>query len=110
MLLATRPPVYFFVALVALLPQTPTVAQEKTEAVKPVRMGCGLMTFETVPGWGLRPDGNSPLGATHGSVVIDKAGHIYTSTEQGVFAFTPDGIIVKSYLGPKYSSLHDMEI
>ncbi len=52
------------------------LAQEKTKAV---RMGCGLMTFDTVPGWGLRPDGQSAIGPTHGSVVIDKAGNIYTS-------------------------------
>ncbi len=102
--------VTIFATLIPLLLSEPTVAQEKTEAVKPVRMGCGMMTFDTVPGWGLRPDGNSPLGSTHGSVVIDKAGHIYTSTEQGVFAFTPDGVVVKSYLGPEYSSMHDMEI
>ena len=29
------------------------------------------MTFDTVPGWGLRPDGASALGPTHGAVVID---------------------------------------
>ena len=32
----------------------------------PVRMGCGRMTFDTVPGWGLRPDGRSALGPTRG--------------------------------------------
>ena len=26
---------------------------------QPVRMGCGLMTFDTVPNWGLAPDGKS---------------------------------------------------
>ena len=70
--------VYAFVILLTLLPLTGAATQEKTETVKPVRMGCGLMTFETVPGWGLRPDGNSSLGATHGSVVIDKA--VYCTT------------------------------
>jgi hypothetical protein len=80
------------------------------EAVKPVRMGCGLMTFETVPGWGLRPDGQSPLGPTHGSVVIDKAGNIFTSTNQGVFVFSPDGKVVQTYLGPQYSNIHDMKL
>jgi DNA-binding beta-propeller fold protein YncE len=99
-----------FAVLISVLLGNTTVAQEKTEEVKPVRMGCGLMTFETVPGWGLRPDGKSPLGRTHGSVVVDKAGHVYTSTNQGVFVFTPDGIVVKSYLGPKYSCMHDIEI
>jgi DNA-binding beta-propeller fold protein YncE len=80
------------------------------EAVKPVRMGCGLMTFDTVPGWGLRPDGQSPLGPTHGSVVIDKAGNIFTSTNQGVFVFSPDGKVVQTYLGPQYSNIHDMKL
>ena len=76
----------------------------------PVRMGCGVMTFETVPGWGLRPDGSSALGPTHGGVVVDKAGNIYTSAEKGVVVFSPDGKVVHEYLGKDYSNLHDMEI
>lgn len=82
-------------------------AAEKTQ---PVRMGCGLMTFDTVPGWGNRPDGSSALGPTHGAVVIDKAGNIYTSANKGVVVFSPDGKVVQSYLGDKYSNIHDMEI
>ena len=83
------------------------LAQEKT---KPVRMGAGIMTFDTVPGWGLRPDGNSPLGRTHGGVVVDQQGYIYTTAKDGVFIFSPDGTVVKSYLGADYSSIHDLEI
>jgi hypothetical protein len=83
------------------------LAQDKPE---PVRMGCGIMTFDTVPGWGLRPDGNSALGPTHGAVVINKAGNIYTSTQQGVFIFSPDGKVMHTYLGAEYSNIHDMEI
>lgn len=75
-----------------------------------VRMGCGDMTFETVPGWGLRPDGSSPLGPTHGAVVVDSKGNIYTSANAGVFVFSPEGQVIQSYLGPQYASLHDMEI
>ena len=90
----------FFVAV-------PALSQEK---VKPVRMGCGIMTFDTVPGWGLRPDGQSALGPTHGAVVIDKAGNIYTSAIKGVIVFSPDGKVIQEYLGDKYSSIHDMEI
>ena len=82
-------------------------AQEKA---KPVRMGSGLMTFETVPGWGLRPDGSSALGPTHGAVVIDKAGNIYTSANKGVVVFSPDGKVIREYLGKNYSNMHDMEI
>jgi hypothetical protein len=77
---------------------------------KPVRMGCGLMTFDTVPGWGLRPNGESAIGPTHGSVVIDEAGNIYTSARAGVFVFSPDGKVIHSYLGKEYSDIHDMEI
>ncbi len=82
-------------------------AQEKTA---PVRMGCGEMTFDTVPGWGLRPDGKSAIGSTHGSVVIDSAGNIYTSAKEGVFVFSPEGAVIHSYLGKDYSNIHDMEI
>jgi hypothetical protein len=85
--------------------------QEKAEQKqKPVRMGCGIMTFETVPGWGLRPSGESPLGPTHGGVVIDQAGNIYTSAKAGVFVFSPEGKVIQSYLGKDYSDIHDMEI
>lgn len=80
------------------------------ENAKPVRMGCGIMTFDTVPGWGLRPDGSSAIGSTHGAVVVDEAGNIYTSAKAGVFVFSPDGKVIHSYLGDKYSNIHDMEI
>lgn len=75
-----------------------------------VRMGCGQMTFDTVPGWGLRPDGSSPLGPTHGSVVVDSAGNIYTSAKKGVVVFSPEGQVIREYLGADYSNIHDMEI
>ena len=77
---------------------------------QPVRMGCGIMTFDTVPGWGLGADGKSVLGQTHGGVVVDKAGTIYTSAHAGVFAFSPEGKVIRSFLGDKYSDIHDMKI
>jgi hypothetical protein len=85
----------------------PVLAAEKAQ---PVRMGCGLMTFDTVPGWGLGPDGKSVIGPCHGSVVVDKDGNIYTSAHAGVFVFSPDGKVVRSFLGDKYSDIHDMKI
>jgi DNA-binding beta-propeller fold protein YncE len=78
--------------------------------VQPVRMGSGIMTFDTVPKWGLRPDGNSAIGPTHGGVVVDKKGNIYTSADQGVFVFSPEGQVIHSYLDADYTKLHDMEI
>lgn len=93
--------------LVAIVTPLASKAQEKQ---KPVRMGAGLMTFDTVPGWGLRPDGKSAIGPTHGSVVIDSAGKIYTSAQDGVFVFSPEGAVVNSFLGKDYSNIHDMKI
>jgi hypothetical protein len=78
--------------------------------VQPVRMGCGIMTFDTVPGWGLGEDGKSVIGSTHGSVVIDKSGNIYTSSSLGVFVFSPEGKVIRRFVGDKYSNIHDMKI
>jgi hypothetical protein len=102
-------------ATLALLVAIPSFSEETSstpaqKTVKPVRMGDGIMTFDTVPGWGLRPDGQSALGPTHGAVVIDKAGNIYTSADKGVVVFSPDGKVVQEYLGEPYTRLHDMEI
>jgi 6-bladed beta-propeller len=83
---------------------------QAADTPQPVRMGCGLMTFDTVPGWGLGPNGKSVIGSCHGSVVVDKEGNIYTSAHAGVFVFSPEGKVVRSFLGDKYSDIHDMKI
>ncbi len=80
------------------------------EKVAPVRMGCGLMTFDTVPGWGLSAEGKSIIGPTHGGVVVDKAGNIFTSADIGVFVFSPDGKVIRRFVGDEYSKIHDIEI
>src|SRR5947209_15327282 len=96
------------VALALLFGLAPPVLAADTG--QPVRMGCGQMTFDTVPGWGLGPDGKSVIGPCHGSVVVDKEGNIYTSAHAGVFVFTPEGKVVRSFLGDRYSDIHDMKI
>jgi len=68
------------------------------------------MTFDTVPEWANGPDGKSVLGATHGGVVVDKEGNIYTSAKIGVFCFSPDGKLVRKFLEGDYTQLHDMKI
>jgi hypothetical protein len=85
----------------------PISAADKSQ---PVRMGCGLMTFDTVPGWGLSPEGKSVLGPTHGGVVVDSAGNIYTSAYIGVFVFSPDGKVIRRFVGDEYAHIHDMEV
>ncbi len=76
----------------------------------PVRMGCGIMTFDTVPGWGLSAEGKSQIGPTHGGVVVDKAGNVYTSADMGIFVFSPDGKLIRRFVGPEYTQTHDIEI
>ena len=85
----------------------PAFAAEKQE---PVRIGRGVMTFDTVPGWGLSAEGKSVIGPTHGGVVVDKAGNVYTSADIGVFVFSPDGKVIRRFLGDEYTKIHDLEI
>lgn len=90
-----------------VLAEDPAAGKAK---VQPVRTGSGIMTFETVPGWGLGENGKSVIGPTHGGVVIDKAGNIYTSAQVGVFVFSPDGKVIRRFVGDEYSNIHDMKI
>jgi outer membrane protein assembly factor BamB len=85
-------------------------AQAADSQVKPVRMGSGNMTFDTVPGWGLLPDGRSALGPTHGGVAIDKAGNVFVSAKKGVVVFAPDGKVVNTFEGQHFTQLHDIKI
>ncbi len=85
----------------------PSLAANKVE---PVRMGCGIMTFDTVPGWGLDKDGKSIIGSTHGGVVVDSEGSIYTSADIGVFVFSPDGKMIRRFVGDDYANMHDIEV
>ncbi|MCE9552214.1 MAG: 6-bladed beta-propeller [Planctomycetes bacterium] len=85
----------------------PLYAADKAQ---PVRMGSGTMTFDTVPGWGLAEDGKSILGSTHGGVAFDKAGNIYTTSSLGIFVFSPDGKLLRRFVGDQYSNIHDLKI
>src|SRR3954464_11422682 len=98
------------VVLVSLVSAFSARAAEAAEKAKPVRMGCGLMTFDTVPGWGLLADGHSALGPRHGGGATDKAGNIYASAGEGVVVFSPDGKVVRYFLGENYSNIHDLKI
>jgi hypothetical protein len=84
--------------------------EDAGQASSGVRLGTGLMTFDTVPDWGLDEDGKSQIGPTHGGVAIGKDGTIYTSADRGVYAFSPGGKVVRSFLDESYTKLHDIEI
>lgn len=91
----------------ALCAFTPAFAADK---VQPVRMGSGIMTFDTVPGWGLDDQGKSQIGSTHGGVVVDKAGNVYTSSSLGIFVFSPEGKVIDKMIGPEYNNIHDLKV
>src|ERR1700755_604219 len=80
------------------------VAAMAADAPQPVRMGDGIMTFDTVPGWGLLPDGHSGLGPTHGGVAVDKEGNVSLICIRCVVVFSPDGKVVRSFIGDKYAA------
>jgi hypothetical protein len=97
-----------FLTIAALLGQASICAN--AAETKPVRMGCGIMTFDTVPGWGLGADGKSVLGGTHGGVLVDKAGNVFTSVNKGVVVFSSEGKMIRSFIGAEYTRMHDIEI
>ena len=101
---------YFHSCVAFVLSLSLTLSAIAADKPQPVRMGCGLMTFDTVPGWGLGADGKSVIGPTHGGVVVDKAGNVYTSADMGVFVFSPDGQVIRRFVGDEYSRMHDIEI
>jgi hypothetical protein len=86
------------------------ISSSAADRAAPVRMGCGLMTFDTVPCWGLRPDGTSALGPTHGGVVVDKEGNVFVSANKGVVVFSSEGKVIKEYVGDAYAMIHDLKI
>ena len=95
---------------VSILTTLIVLTSQAAQAQQPVRMGSGAMTFDTVPGWGLDEDGKPHTGSTHGGVVIDRDGNIYFSANIGVFVFTPDGQLIRKFVGEDYESMHDIEI
>lgn len=70
--------------------------------------GNGQFIFETVPGFAAMPKGAN-VGPTHGGVAVDRAGHVYVSTEagHGVVKFSKEGKFVKSF-GPQTRALHSL--
>ena len=102
--------IYIGIATAILATSLAALPAGAAEPVKPVRMGCGLMTFDTVPGWGLLPDGRSALGPTHGGVAISKNGNIFVTADKGVVVFSPDGKKVNEFLGKHFGQLHDIKI
>jgi DNA-binding beta-propeller fold protein YncE len=76
----------------------------------PVQTGNGALTFIADAQWGTMKDGKK-LGPTHGSVVIDKSGLIYVSSDgpESIFVFDAAGKLIKT-MAPETRGLHHMAI
>jgi len=79
-------------------------------SIVPVQTGSAGFMFNTVPGWGKIPN-NDYIGSTHGSVVVDKQGLVYVSTDgpNNLAVFNSDGKFVKSF-GKHTKRFHGMTI
>lgn len=68
--------------------------------------------FAVVPGWAAGGnDAPTPaVGATHGGIVVDKAGLIYVSSNRGIFVFNDAGDLVTSFQAPAYREIHAMTL
>jgi hypothetical protein len=76
----------------------------------PARTGNGEWVYETVPGWGALPAGET-LAPTHGGFAWDSAGNLYMNTDgpSGTLVFGPDGKFLKS-IAREYKEIHGMVI
>jgi hypothetical protein len=80
----------------------------------PAKTGSGQFTYVTVPNWSQNPseDGPGPMlnAATHGSIVIDKTGIIYASTDKPgecIRVYEPSGKLLR-IIGNPYTNFHGM--
>lgn len=76
-----------------------------------VVIGTEKHTYGWVADWGKRTDG-SPLGNTHGCVVVDSKGRLYvnTDTKDSVMVFSPKGEFLKSWGNELHHGLHGMTL
>ena len=69
----------------------------------------GSEQWAPVTGWGeVDP---SPLGNTHGGIVVDPEGHVYynTDTERAIMVHDPDGTFVRT-IAQQYPGIHGMQL
>lgn len=75
--------------------------------------GSGVNTYQSVANWCQTPTGKVELGsATHGGVVVDKAGLIYISMDggpHGLLVYGADGKMVRG-IADKYTGIHGLNI
>ncbi len=84
--------------------------EHKEVVQSPVITGNGTYTYIADAQWGNMKDGAN-LGPTHGSAVVDSAGHIYISSDgpKSIFVFDAAGKLLKT-IAAEASGLHHMAI
>jgi outer membrane protein assembly factor BamB len=86
---------------------TMPLAQVAAPKLPAAPLGSGAWTFEVDPEWPKLPEGKK-LGATHGGVVVDKAGNIYASSDtNGIFVFSADGKFART-IAPELTNFHGL--
>lgn len=65
------------------------------------KTGNGEWTYQSVPGWGGKLPAGESWQPTHGSIVTDKAGNVYASTnsKSGILVFKADGSFLRAIKG-----------
>jgi sugar lactone lactonase YvrE len=101
--------------LVVLIPASARAHSDFGMAVRDVAqlpaapLGQGPWRFEVEAGWAKLPAGQS-FGGTHGGVVVDRAGNVYTSTEgaDGILVFAKDGTFARKLAAPELTAIHGL--
>ena len=106
----SRLAVFFVFSSAALLADSPfglPLAQVAAPALPAAPLGSGAWTFQVDPSWPKLPEGKV-LGATHGGVVIDRAGNVYASSDaNGIFVFGANGKFLRT-IAPEVTNLHGL--
>ncbi|QDU69337.1 hypothetical protein [Engelhardtia mirabilis] len=79
---------------------------------EPVYVGEGAHRYRWESRWLQLPEGREWLGSTHGCIVVDRAGRVYLSAEEGaaVLVFDADGALVDSFGEEWGAGLHGLSI
>jgi DNA-binding beta-propeller fold protein YncE len=88
-----------------------TAPRDARGVTEEVLAGEGADTYQSVPNWCQMPEGRKTLGATHGGVLVDKAGNIYFSMDEGpnaILVYGRDGKMIKGIGGPDLLRVHGM--
>lgn len=75
-----------------------------------VRTGNGIYSYDTVPEWGVLPDGKN-IGPTHGGIAVAEDGRVFVATdaEHGIVEFDKDGKFTR-FLEPAIKGIHALQI